>query len=77
MNKKIKHFAKKYFQFMQPCQLARFDFMLSNSNELYFLEVNTTPNLSDSGGFVKNFTSKHFESYEDFINAIINDALQI
>ncbi len=77
VNKKIKHFAKKYFQFMQPCQLARFDFMLSNSNELYFLEVNTTPNLSDSGGFVKNFTSKHFESYEDFINAIINDALQI
>lgn len=72
--KKIKNIANTYFLNMQPCQIARLDFMLSKSKQLYFLEVNTTPNLGCRNGFTTSFVDNYFESYADFINYLVISA---
>lgn len=78
-NNEIKELLVKYckslFKALQPCQIARFDFMLSNDNKLYFLEINETPNLSCTGGFVQLLLKNNFNSYDEFIYCLLNNAI--
>lgn len=75
IKKKLKKYAKEIFLAIQPCQIARFDFMLSNDNNLYFLEINGSPNLSCTGGFVQLLLENHFKSYENFIDHLLKTAI--
>ena len=67
----LKSLIKQYFTFIQPCPIARFDFIQNKQGELFFLEVNTTPNLSCTGSLF-NGLEKIMGSYENFINHLIS-----
>ncbi len=75
LKKRLYKAAKKYFAFIQPCQIARLDFMLDKMNRLYFLEINTTPNLSFSNGFVKGLLCEKVPTYADLINQLVSNAI--
>ena len=72
---KMKRIARKYFLAIQPCQLARFDFILTKLGKLYFLEVNTTPNLGTTNKFTGSFVKNYFASYENFIDYLVTSAI--
>lgn len=75
IRKKLLQYNKLLFDMLQPCQIARFDFMLSRDNNLYFLEINESPNLSCTGGFVQLLLQRHFDTYENFINHLLKTAI--
>lgn len=77
IKEKLIEYCKKLFKALQPCQIARFDFMLSKKNELYFLEINETPNLSATGGFVQTFLESTFSTFENFINHLLSTAISL
>lgn len=74
---KIKNYADAYFKEIQPCQIARLDFMLTDDSKLFFLEINETPNLSETGGFAKLYVEKEFHTYKNFINHLIETAISL
>lgn len=65
-------YAEKIFKSIQPCIMARIDFIYTESKELYFLEINTTPTLNPENSFVKSLIEKYFISYEKFLSHLIN-----
>lgn len=71
---KMQYFAQKYFLAIQPCQIARMDFMLTRFGKLYFLEVNTTPNLGCKNKFTSSFVNKYFDSYDSFIDYLVTSS---
>lgn len=77
VRRKIKHYTDKYFREIQPCQIARLDFILTQDKKLFFLEINETPNLSATGGFAQLFVEKKFNTYENFINHLIKTAISL
>ena len=72
---KLKKYSKMIFNMIQPCQIARFDFMLTRNNKLFFLEINETPNLSKTGGFVQQLLLTNFNNYADLISHLIKTAI--
>lgn len=75
INKKLNEYAINIFNHIQPCEYSRMDFILTNSNELFFLEYNNTPNLSHANYFVSSLINKYFRNYKDFINYLLCQAL--
>lgn len=75
IKKQLEDYCATLFKALQPCQFARFDFILSEKSDLYFLEINETPNLSITGGFVQAFLQSNFSTYENFINHLIKTAI--
>lgn len=71
---KVKAMAKKYFLHIQPCLIARLDFMIRN-HHIYFIEINTTPTLSPSNGFISYLLQDNSYSYDDFIDYLLMCAI--
>ena len=62
----------KMFDALNDCGYARFDFLHdAATNELFFLEFNTCPNIQENSGFYASIKDKYNLSYKDFIELII------
>ena len=73
LNKQLKYLTEVYFSNMQPCDYARFDYIVEkNSGIPYFLEVNVLMNLGINSGFVMSFLDEHFDSYQGIVKHIVD-----
>ena len=77
LQKKLREYSKKLFLNIQPCTMARFDFILSKSNKLYFLEINTTPTLNPENSFVHSLIQNYFKTYDCFLNHLLNVSISL
>ena len=71
----MKEIAKRYFVAVQPCQIGRIDFMLTQDNRLYFLEINTTPNLGQTNGVTVSYVNDFFGTYDNYIDYLVKSAI--
>jgi D-alanine-D-alanine ligase len=74
IEKKAKEIALKAFQVMEVRDYARVDMRLSNDNQIYVLEVNPNPDLTEGAGFMRS-TEAAGLSYDDTLVMIIKLAL--
>ncbi len=72
---KTKEIATKAFKTMGCRDYARVDMRLSNENELYVLEVNPNPDLTESAGFMRSAETAGL-TYEETLEKILELALK-
>ncbi len=77
LQNKLREYSKKLFLNIQPCTMARFDFILSKNNELFFLEINTTPTLNPENSFVNSLIQNYFKNYEHFLSHLLNVSISL
>jgi len=70
IEKKAQDIALKAFHVMGCRDYARVDMRLNKSNELYVLEVNPNPDLTESAGFMRSAEAAGY-SYENTMKMII------
>jgi D-alanine-D-alanine ligase len=70
IEKKAKNIAVKAFKFMGCRDYARVDMRLSKDNELYVLEVNPNPDLTEGAGFMRSMEAAGY-SYVRALKKII------
>jgi D-alanine-D-alanine ligase len=75
IEKKAKEIAITAFRTMGCRDYARVDMRLDKNNELYVLEVNPNPDLTESAGFMRSAEAAGL-SYEETLQKIISLALQ-
>lgn len=72
---KAKETALKAFKLMGCRDYARIDMRLSNKNELYVLEVNPNPDLTDGAGFMRSAEAAGYH-YSTALKKIVELALE-
>jgi D-alanine-D-alanine ligase len=75
IEKKAKEIALKAFKAMGCRDYARVDMRLSKDNNLYVLEVNPNPDLTESAGFMRSAEASGL-SYINTLKKIINLAME-
>ncbi len=75
IEQKINEIAIKVFKIMGVRDYARIDIRLSKDNEIYVLEVNPNPDLTEGAGFMRSAEAAGY-SYDETLIEIINLALQ-
>ena len=78
LNAIIQKAATKYFNEIQRCDYARIDFIVDEiKGDVFFLEINTTPNLGLHGGFVQTLLDeKCFVSYDAIVKHLVDLAIK-
>lgn len=74
VEEKAKEIALKAFKVMGCRDYARIDMRLSKDNELYVLEVNPNPDLTEDAGFMRSAGAAGY-SYAQALKRIVNYAL--
>ncbi|GAB6282077.1 MAG: ATP-grasp domain-containing protein [Ignavibacterium sp.] len=75
IEQKIKNIAIDVFKIMGVRDYARIDMRLSKENEIFVLEVNPNPDLTEGAGFMRSAEAAGY-SYDEILIKIINFALQ-
>lgn len=75
IEQKIKNIAIDVFKIMGVRDYARIDMRLTKENEIYVLEVNPNPDLTEGAGFMRSAEAAGY-SYDEILIKIINFALQ-
>ncbi|MDR0306684.1 MAG: ATP-grasp domain-containing protein [Chitinispirillales bacterium] len=77
VNSAIRNMATRYFNEIQRCDYARIDFIIDKTKEIYFLEINTTPNLGLHGGFAQTLLDeKCFKTYDSIVKHLVELAIK-
>ncbi len=79
VQKLIEETSLKAYNALQAKDAARIDYRLSDTNQLYFIEINTLPGINPAEGIISYFplaARTSGLSYSDTIEAIINNALK-
>ncbi len=75
ITKKAQEIALRVFSIMELRDYCRVDMRLSENNELFVLEANPNPELSDGVGFMRSADAVGY-SYGDILNMIVGMALK-
>ena len=70
---KLHHIALEAFQAMDCRDYARIDFRIAENGEIFILEVNPNPDISQSAGYARALTAAGIE-YIDFWQSMIDKA---
>jgi D-alanine-D-alanine ligase len=73
--KRINAFAKKTFKILGCRDIARIDFRVDKSGQIYFIEVNPLPGLSPGFSDLVIMADKSGWKYDDLIKGILNPAV--
>ena len=74
VERQIAEIARKTFEVMEVRDYTRIDMRLTDEGELFVLEVNPNPDLTEGVGFMRSAAAAGF-TYNDILSKIINYAL--
>jgi D-alanine-D-alanine ligase len=73
IRRQILEYAERINQIIGACDIARIEFILTNENEIYTLEINTHPGFT-SMSLVPEVLAKYNISYNQIVKALIKNA---
>lgn len=71
---KASSYLLKLYHFLEPTEIFRCDFILDDKCNIYFLEINTTPNLNINNSFIMMLINDYFKDYDSFLTELIDSA---
>jgi D-alanine-D-alanine ligase len=71
--RRIEQFAWKAFRLLGCRDYGRVDFRMNSAGELFVIEVNPNPEVSEAAGF-SNYLDESLFSYDDFLVNLIENA---
>jgi D-alanine-D-alanine ligase len=73
--KKVQEYAEQAFEVLGCRDFARIDFILSNQNELFFLEANTIPGMTETSLLPKSASCCEL-SFNELVNRLVSPSIK-
>ncbi|HZK28250.1 MAG TPA: ATP-grasp domain-containing protein [Thermoclostridium sp.] len=76
IEQKMIQYSKKIYEMLECRDFARIDFMLSDSNDIYFIEINPLPGLAPGYSDYPMLAEYNGLGYDELIKCVLNNGLR-